>query len=175
MPDKLHTIRLADYSNMGGVYTKWKYSSREVPDYFLRNFQDLPSHLSVFQLLMRIRKVLYDFYGEKPNYASTFAESRFTSISEILERKLISCGAVTCVFGLTLREFGIPTKFVHGKIKGTRPNDRHAWLKVYDPNDKKWIEIDPGTNDFSVYSDARQWRIYYNWNELKKDYEKGNF
>ena len=174
MKSRLDLIKLSDYKRSWNKSIKKWLGHANVPKDFLSRV-DLPNHVSVFVLLMRIRRVLYDIYGTKRDKAESFSDSRFASFPQILNRGMISCGALATVYGKTLRRFGIPIKFVHGKLQGQNFESRHAWLKIYDPIEKKWITADPTIGDFELSKKAIQKKIYIDWSDLKKDYLLGKF
>lgn len=169
----LNSIKISEYETDPDIFKKWRTVGEPLPDYFWQKFQNFPKHETLFQLLTKIRKELHNLYGSKRDLGSSLGDSRFTSLPQMLERGMVSCGALTAIVGTTLRQFNIPVKFVHGKLEGSGPNDRHAWLKIYNPHQKKWITIDPGTKEFNILPTARQWKIYFDWHEFEKDYDKG--
>ncbi len=93
----------------------------------------------------------------------------------MIERGMVSCGALTNIFGSVLRKLGVPARFVHGIEGGQRGENRHAWLEIYNPLGKDWFEIDPTQQDFGMKLSARRIKVYHNWSELKKDYGEGKF
>jgi len=171
---QLEIILISDYDRKPKLHVRWRRHS-PMPPYFWRQLKDLPHHLNLFQLFMRIRKVVYGLYGKKRDRAHSFADSRFTPLSQMLKRGMVSCGAITAIFGTTLRKFNIPVQFVHGKLPGQKADNRHAWLKIYDSKSDIWIIVDPGTDYFELRRGAKEIKTYFNWEELKKDYRKGEF
>lgn len=176
--EKLKSISLSDYRSVDRGMDEW-IEGETLPPQLQEAFIEHDPHISLFDELLVIRKKLFEIYGEKRTKAQSFEESRFSSLSEILEKGLTSCGALTNVFGNILRYLGVPVKFIHGvdeySKKNARGNDRHAWLEIYDPRSQEWMECDPTKKDFLVTPGSERWKVYHNWHELKVDYEKGNF
>jgi len=75
----------------------------------------------------------------KKDTAKSLSDSRFTSLKEMIERGMISCGYLRKIFGTALRKFGIPVKFIHGIFEEQKnlpkeSEDRHAWVRnFYNP------------------------------------------
>ena len=140
-------------------------------------FKNITSETTVGELLTRINKELGRIYGKKRDKARSFADSRFTPLSNMLKRGMVSCGALSIIFATILRKFNVPTKLVHGRLRGQKGESRHAWLKLYNPKNKKWHAIDPTQphRNFAIILSARQIKIYANWEDLKNDYKKKKF
>jgi len=176
MAENLEEVRILDYRvELNKEIKNWIISQEEIPNYFWGKLKDVSSQTTFRELLNKVRKELYAIYGRKRDKARSFTDSRFTPLSKMLERGMISCGALTNIFGTVLRKFGIPVKFIHGRLKHQTGEDRHAWLEVYNPLKKKWFEIDPTYPDFKMKPDAKRIKVYHDWEELKKDYDEGNF
>lgn len=171
----LDKIKIEDYQKCK-TNKKWLKKTK-VPNYFWKKFADITPETTVDELLTKIDKELMSFYGKKRDKGRSFKDSRFTAIPQILKRGMVSCGALSRIFSAVLKNFEIPTKLVHGRIKGRTGANRHAWLKIYNPKIKKWIVIDPTKHHkkFKLSKKARQLKIYSDWSELKKDYQIGKF
>jgi len=156
---------------------EWLSSDEDVPDILWEKVKDLSLGLPLGDFLKKIDKELILIYGDKRDKAKSFGDSRFTSISEMLERGMVSCGAMTKIFSAVLRKFGIAVRLVHGILSGQDPKltHRHSWLDIYDPISNSWFEIDPTVRDFKKRSDAIRRKVYHNWLELKLDYDKGEY
>ncbi|OGM97789.1 MAG: hypothetical protein A2735_01370 [Candidatus Yanofskybacteria bacterium RIFCSPHIGHO2_01_FULL_41_21] len=156
---------------------EWLSSDEDVPNILWEKIKDLPLNISFGDFLKKIRKSLYDLYGEKRDKASSFADSRFTPLSETVERGMISCGAFSSIFGAVLRKFGIPVKLIHGILESQdeKKSNRHAWLEIFNPVSNSWFEMDPTNDNFEARNDAMRRKVYHNWLELKPDYEKWEY
>ncbi len=66
-------------------------------------------------------------------------------------------------------------KLIHGKLRGSEEDDRHAWLKIYNPLNKNWFTVDVTRSDFFLHPKAYPIREYRDWSELKKDYKNGDW
>lgn len=152
----------------------WTHA-QQIPRYFRSRFFDLPGNISVFDLLMRIRKELTNLQGLNGSPAHSFAESRFSSVKKVLANKINSCGALCTITGNVLRLFNIPVKFIHGRLTWQQKNDRHCWLQIYDPIGKRWGSVDPTSDDFTISLDYKAIKEYVNWTALKADYLHGDF
>lgn len=175
--DNLELIKILDYQKeLGENIQNWIINNQELPEDFLNKFSSIESNVTLSELLSKIRKELFDRYGEKRNKAQSFKDSRFTPLSEMMERGIISCGVLTSIFGVVLRNAGIPVKFVHGKLARQKGKEhRHAWLEVYNPLKNGWFEIDPTRGNFEMASDTERIKVYHDWKELEDDYNKGNY
>lgn len=171
--DSLSGVCLADYKTLTG-FEDWLDITEKLPADFLSSIKSSPNP-SVEQLLVAIRKALFTLYAGGEREAKSFEESRFASLAKILEHKISSCGAITNVVGTALREFGIPTQFVHGILTTQHDSNRHAWLNIYNPRSGRWEQKDATSKDFSMRPDAKEIKTYRNWDELKQDYEKGEW
>lgn len=69
----------------------------------------------------------------------TLLESRMTPASQVLQRGMVSCGAVATLCAALLRSSGRPVKLVHGVYR----DSDHAWLEVWDDSGRKWLSFDP--------------------------------
>ncbi len=173
--DLLSEIRLSDYGKIEGCNSEW-IETQEIPDIIWTKVSKINSELTLRELFCNIRKELFDVYGEKRDKAKSFADSRFTSLPEMVERGMVSCGALVNIFGNILRKLGVSTKFIHGKLESQEGADyRHSWLEIYDPRCQTWIEVDPTKKDFEMASDTQRYKEYHNWQELKEDYDKGKY
>ena len=164
---RLHTLSVRDCRAQGQRLRRWRRSSRRLPSYFRTKFRSVTAQRSVFALLIRIRKELFRLYGKRRDYARSLADSRLTPISQMLKRRMASCGALALIFATVLRHFGIPVKLVHGRIRGTQRGDRHAWLKIFDPEKRKWLTVDPTRPDFFLSRQAYSMKNCADWTDLK--------
>lgn len=156
---------------------EWLILTEDVPDVFWEQIKDIPLDIPFEDFLEKIRRELFNLYGPKRDQASSFSDSRFTPLSEMIERGMISCGALSSIFSAVLRKFGIPVKLVHGILKSQdeKKSNRHSWLEVFNPKSNSWLEIDPTVRDFKRRSDAMRRKVYHNWLELKPDYDMGEY
>lgn len=115
---KTKQIKLSEYNKDFPEDIKKWIGNPEIPKKLKENLKKLPDHVSLFDLLMRIRKKLQETYGFKKSSrnAKSFEESRFSSIEEMLNNKLHSCGSVTAIYGNAIRSRNIPVKLIHGKL-----------------------------------------------------------
>lgn len=171
----LTTRPLSDYEReWPDSLVQWAHSSK-VPASFRDCFTHLPRRISVFNLLMRIRKVVSDLYGSAGVPARSFVESRFSSIEEVLAKKITSCGALCTITAAALRQFNIPVKLVHGSIEGQNENDRHCWLQIYCPATRGWCSVDPTSDDFQISHRHHEIKTYVSWADMRADYAQGHF
>lgn len=174
--NNLKKVTIGDYQNLKGKFRPWLLKEK-IPAFFWEKIEKTNTQISVEKLLYKIDKELMNCYGKKRDTACSFSDSRFSSISQILKRGMVSCGALSRIHTAVLRNLGIPVKLVHSKLKGQKGENRHSWLKIYNPHTKRWIDVDP-TQDrrgFKIINTARQIKIYSNWNEMKEDYRLGRF
>lgn len=155
----------------------WLSLTEEVPDILWLKIKDLSPEMSLKMILEKIKKELFLIYDGKKDKGISFSDSRFTPISEMIERGMVSCGAMSNIFGVVLRKYGIAVRFIHGILSGQdhEGTHRHAWLEIYNPTSDSWIEIDPTTRNFEKRDDAIRRKVYHDWLELKPDYEKGQY
>lgn len=174
--NNLKNTTLEDYQNTKGKFKRWLLKEK-IPSLFWNLIKDTDKQITVDKLVRKIDIELMKLYGEKRDTASSFVDSRFSSIPQILKRGMVSCGALSRVHSAVLRNLGIPVKLVHGKLKGQKGENRHSWLKIYNPHTKRWIEVDPTQDqrNFKPLQTARQIKIYSNWENMKDDYLKGKF
>ncbi|MFH0806127.1 MAG: transglutaminase domain-containing protein [Candidatus Brennerbacteria bacterium] len=134
------------------------------------------SDSNLLDFLRRIRKF---YYQKATRHARSFKESRFLTAQEILKRKIQSCGSICTIAGAVLRGNNIPIKLVHAKIRGKDDdNHRHSWLKIYNPLNKKWLDVDLTNSYLTTYAEvshAYPFKTYRDWSELKSDYKKGKW
>lgn len=174
--DEIRQLKTSDYANITEDISEWVDMREELPAYFWKKIKDTDTHVHLKEFWRRVKEELYKIYGEKRDKAKSFADSRFTPLKEMVERGMVSCGALTHIFGTVFRKFGVPVKYVHGRLDGQEgEEDRHAWLEIYDPKNKSWFEADPGHPEFGMYPEARRVKVYHDWFDLKRDYEKGEF
>ena len=172
----LQDIKLSDYEKSKEEMEEWLVG-QDIPDVLWNRMKGVDPELTLNELLGKIKKELFDIYGTKRDHAKSFADSRFTSLPEMIERGMVSCGALSNIFGNVLRKFEIPTKFIHGRYnhQTMEKEDRHSWLEIYNPLDRTWIKIDPTKNDFKVLSEAIRLKTYHDWQELHGDYDRRDF
>jgi len=84
----------------------------------------------------------------------------------MLARGMVSCGALALIFATILRKFRIPVKLIHGRIRDTARDDRHAWVQIYDPLRKRWLNIDPTSPDFMLNPRAYPLKECVDWRDL---------
>jgi hypothetical protein len=174
--DELGEIKLSDYQKLGEDFREWLNNVEELPEDFWEKIRNTEQGMDLRGLFNKLRKELFIVYGNERGHAKSFADSRFTSLSEMIKRRMTSCGAMTNIFGTALRNFGIPVKFIHGKLESQEGERmRHSWLELYDPKKDEWFEADPAHKNFTVFPDAKRYKTYHNWLELKEDYDRGEF
>jgi Transglutaminase-like superfamily len=173
--DSFVFVTLGDYQGLKNPsLARWR-RTKKIPTDFWNEIKDIPRGTNIAGALLSLRMLLLKNYGSKRYAAKSFSDSRFTSLSKMIARGMVSCGAFASIFGETLRNFGVPVKFIHGRYKGQKGDDRHAWLELYNPNERRWFPVDPTTQNFWRRPDARKIKTYLDWSELKKDYRKGKF
>lgn len=168
---ELQEVRISDYDNLkNAVVRRWLRKDR-VPPYFLKRFSKVSSKMSVLDLIRTTDKELMHFYGGKRDYALSFEDSRFTPIPQMLKRGMVSCGSMVAIFTAVMRNFGIPVKMVHGRVKTRGRWWWHAWIKVYNPKENHWTAIDVTRHHtgFNLKPKTRQLRIYENWKHLRME------
>ncbi len=173
----LKEIKLSDYERerLEGDVAEW-LRAQEIPGVLWDRIKQQNSELTVKKLLENIRDELLSIYGKKRDKAKSFADSRFTPLPEMIDRGMVSCGSMANIFGNVLRKLGIPTKFIHGKLERQKEaGDRHSWLEIYNPHNGTWIEIDSTGKNFEMAPDALRYKIYHDWQELKEDFDKGDY
>lgn len=175
--DVLHNVLMSEYQTIGIECAEWVDRSEELPPVFLENIQKkITDKTSIRELLDIIRNELFTMYGDRRNSAASFADSRFTPLSQMIECGLTSCGAKTAIMGAALLTLGIPVQFVHGiDVRGEGSDARHSWLNVYNPNNYSWIGVDVGEKDFEIKKTSSPLKIYHDWQELKTDYDKNEY
>lgn len=173
--DTLKKIHLSDYRIVKSPYIQVFGLMKNISDKFYKQCLPLNSNSDLENFLRKINFIIYKNAGENKRNAKSFEESRFLTARQILKRGIISCGAKITLFAAVLRKRGIPTKLIHGKLRGSHDDNRHAWLKIYNPLNRRWFVVDVTQNDFSLYSKAYPAGEYLDWSELKKDYKKGNW
>jgi len=172
----LKKIHLNDYASIKSPYIEIFGLMKGIPEKFYKECLPLNSNSDLESFLRKINFVIYKNVGKKKRNAKSFEESRFLTVKEILRRKIISCGSKVSIFAAVLRKKGIPVKLVHGRLHGSKKTDnRHAWLKIYNPLNRKWIIVDVTQKNFSLHPKAYQLKDYQDWGELKKDYKKGDW
>lgn len=162
----LRDIEMKDYIGINSPYLRRWCRSERVPHYFLKKFRRIRGDTNLFSLLLQIRKKLFTMYGKERDYGRSFFDSRFTPLARLLERRMASCGALVVIFGTVLRNFGVPVKFVHGRLLDTHMEDRHAWLKLYDPLHSRWVPIDPTKIDFALPQQAMELQECFDWYDM---------
>ena len=168
-------IKLSDYENVGADFSEW-LGAHEIPDILWDRMKDCDPASTVRELLDVIQAALTDMHRTRKEHPASFAESRFTPVAEMIERGMVSCGAIATIFGNVLRRFGIPTKFVHGKLESQKEkNHRHSWLEIYNPLDESWVEVDATRDGFKLPPDAQLIKKYHDWQELKNDFDRGDY
>ena len=173
----LRKVYLGDYSPIRkSKYVKIFGLMRNLPRSFYKECLSINSNSDLYNFLNKINFVFNKHAGKKGRNAVSFKESRFLTAREILKRKVTkACGSRVTIFASVLRKKGIPVKLVHGKIRGSTGESRHAWLKIYNPLNKKWIITDVSSKGYSLPSKAYSTHEYLDWSELKKDYKRGKW
>lgn len=171
----LEGAQLADYEGLAEEYGEW-LKGEELPGDFSDRLGELDKDTPITGVLHSIREVLADYGNKKPVAAASFEESRFTSASEVIQRNIHSCGALARVYGSSLRHLGVPVQYVHGRMSTIdEPDHRHGWINVLNSQDRRWVSVDPTAKYFELSPDADEIKIYHDWDELKEDYEKGEY
>ncbi len=176
----LENIDLLSYENLNG-FEEYLEIKDDLPEEFWNKIESSKKEEeNLMMVLLRIRESLFDLYGEERNNADSFSDSRFTSINEMIDRKLVSCGSFVKIFGTALRKLEIPVKFIHGIFEEQKNlpkeiENRHSWLEIHNPQNQEWVPIDFTEGSLELSSTAQKIKEYFNWDELKKDYDEGNF
>ncbi len=179
----LENIKPSEYQNINIEKFKEYLEIKEdlTKEFWEKIENSMQEEENLYQVFLRTRETLDNLYGEKKDTAKSLSDSRFTSLKEMIERGMISCGSYAKIFGTALRKFGIPVKFIHGIFEEQKNlpillEDRHAWLEFYNPQDKNWVPIDFTEGSLEPRPTAIKIKEYTNWDEeFKKDYENGNF
>jgi len=179
----LENIKPLEYQNINiEKFKEYLEIKEDLPKEFWEKIKNsMQEEKNLCQVFLRTRETLDNLYGEKKDRGKSLSDSRFTSLNEMIERGMISCGSYAKIFGTALRKFGIPVKFIHGILEEQKnlpkeSENRHAWLEFYNPQDKNWVPIDFTEGSLKPRPTAIKIKEYTNWDEeFKKDYEKGNF
>ena len=140
----LDQIRVSDFRIVKPEFEAWTSRDQELPAPLLDFVESLPVSTDLESLFHLLDSELKRFRGDKRDAAVSFADSRFTSISEMLERGMVSCGALTKMYAGVLSKLGVPVKLVHAvPLVVTNHEDRHAWIEVPNPAKGTWVEVDP--------------------------------
>lgn len=167
--ESLDSVTLAEYKELPDDVKEWLQAGEEVPKAVLDILGEVDRSFSVRELMKQIRAALYAASGDKRSHPESFEESRFTSFAEVVERGLESCGTHTRAIGTTLRKLGVPVRFVDGvHTEGDKAHD-HAWLDVYVPKTKSWIESDTRTETFDLGVGNKRKSVFHDWEELQRD------
>jgi len=183
MQEQFNEIKLSDYLNIKQGFDEWLEIKEDLPDMFWNKIKDINREQNLNLILVQIKQELFSLYGDKRDIAKSFKDSRFTSLVDMIQRGMVTCGSSTKIIGTTLRKFGVPTKFVHGIlgsqkksfIKRVLLKERHAWIEIYIPKTNKWFPLDLTRKDLTLYPDAEKIKEYHDWIELKVDHDNGNF
>jgi len=179
----LENIKPLEYRNINiEKFKEYLEIKEDLPKEFWEKIKNsMQEEKNLYQVFLRTRETLDNLYGEKKDRGKSLSDSRFTSLNEMIERGMLSCGSYAKIFGTALRKFGIPVKFIHGILEEQKnlpkaSENRHAWLEFYNPQDKNWVPIDFTEGSLEPRPTATKIKEYTNWDEeFKKDYEKGNF
>lgn len=173
----LFQIKISDFNEKAEELRQWLSSSEQLPVKLQEIIRESSREISLEEFLKGAKKKLFNSYGDKRDKAKSFADSRFTPIDQMVERGMVSCGAMTNIFGTLLREMGVPVRFVHGSFLKEDKNkeSRHSWLEIYNPLSNVWFEIDPTHPEFGMRPESKRIRVYHDWAEMKKDYDRGDF
>jgi len=179
----LENIKPSEYQNINiEKFKEYLEIKEDLPKEFWEKIENsIQEEKNLYQVFLRAKETLDNLYGEKKDRGKSLSDSRFTSLKEMIERGMISCGSYAKIFGTTLRKFGIPVKFIHGILEEQKNlpkewENRHAWLEFYNPQDKNWVPIDFTEGSLEPQPTVIKIKEYTNWDEeFKKDYEKGNF
>ncbi|MCX6812981.1 MAG: transglutaminase-like domain-containing protein [Candidatus Azambacteria bacterium] len=171
----LKKIHLNDYASIKSPYTEVFGLMKGIPEKFYKECLPLNPNSDLENFLRKINFVIHKNADKKKRNAKSFEESRFLTARQILKRGIVSCGAKVTLFAAVLRKRGIPTKLVHGKLTGSQGDNRHAWIKIYDPLNKNYLIVDVTQKNFSLHLKAHQIKKYHDWSKLKRDYKKGKW
>ena len=174
----LESIKPLEYRDINIEKLKEYLEIKEdLPKEFWEKIENLfQEENNLYQVFLKTRETLDNLYGKKKDTGKSLSDSRFTSLKEMIERGMISCGSYAKIFGTALRKFGIPVKFIHGIFEEQKnlpkeSEDRHAWLEFYNPQDKNWVPIDFTEKSLEPRPTATKIKEYINWDEeFKKDY-----
>jgi len=184
LKDILENIKPLEYHNIDNEkFKEYLEIKEDLPKEFWEQIENsMQEEKDLLQVFLRARETLWeDFYkNNKKDKAKSLSDSRFTSLNEMIDRGMASCGSYTKIFGTVLRKFGIPVKFIHGILQEQKnlPKEResrHAWLEFYNPQTNEWVPIDFTEESLEPIPTAEKIKEYHDWEEFKKDYEKGEF
>jgi transglutaminase/protease-like cytokinesis protein 3 len=114
-------------------YSQFGKYTEDCPQWLLDKISVIERKSIDEEYIKKILEVIRDEFDSKKNtttITNDIVESRFISVSEILERRQRSCGSMASVVASVLRNLGIPTKLVHGRFVKNRPGMYHAWNEV---------------------------------------------
>jgi hypothetical protein len=176
LESELRRITLADFERVTDpAILEWAKPQEEMPEDFWAKFKDIPTDTHLFEVISHIDRELYD--PERNHHgAKSFADSRFTSLAEMIERKMVSCGAKTKIFSEVLRRLSVPVQLVHLQpiADPHNPQHKHAWIRLYNPATREWLTVDP-TQTRTRYAPEEglyeELGTYHSWEELKKTWK----
>ncbi|HOX97206.1 MAG TPA: transglutaminase-like domain-containing protein [bacterium] len=169
-------INIDEYEHLDqSQFEEW-LKNEEIPEVLLEKVRDY-KNINLKNFLRNIIDKLFEVYGDKRNSADSLADSRFTPLSEMIDRGLVSCGAMAKIFAGILRTKKIPVKLIHGDFIDRKDvEDRHSWLEIYNPKTKTWESMDPTEHDFGFKQDKyKKIKEYHSWSEFAEDYINGDY
>jgi transglutaminase-like putative cysteine protease len=98
----------------------------------------------------------------------TLLESRLTPPDEAYARGMLSCGTIAGIAAEMLRHLGFQVKLVDGRIPETQD---HAWISVYNPDNKSWEQYDLTKKDLIVNPGHIVELECNNWEEIREHLE----
>lgn len=128
-------------------------------------------YINTKDFLIAARDYLVDHAHQntKKYKPESILESRFTPAKEAFDKGMLSCGAITNILASMLRHVGYKAKLIHGEIPKSVD---HAWLAVYNSNNKKWEEFDLTSKGGNITSKHRKKLECQNWNEIRGQIEE---
>lgn len=98
-------------------------------------------------------------------------ESRFTPAEEAFEKGMDSCGAIANMAAAMLRHVGVKVKLVHGEHPKSVD---HAWILVYEPEGRRWVDYDlvGGTKEGYITPRHKRKFVCDSWEEIRSVIER---
>ncbi|MDO8269730.1 MAG: transglutaminase-like domain-containing protein [Candidatus Levybacteria bacterium] len=153
-------------------YLKFGKYTRDCPQWLLDKAKAIDDSKIDKAYIKKILWVIRDeFNSKKHNTTCTndFRQSRFISVTDILEKRQTSCGSLSTVIASVLRNLKIPTKLANGLYIESNPNMRHAWNEVY--LNKRWVPFDITKKGFEIGKYHIRKDEWVDWEDLEKVYK----
>jgi len=114
--------------------------------------------------------LIHNFFTTEKYYTTTanLQLSRFITATNIIKKRLRTCGSISAICTLVLRKLGIPTKLIDGKIYKDGRWRTHSWIEVYIEDDKSFVSFDPFSKDYFITKNHKKRGEYIDWSDLKE-------